>query len=329
MLKQLRVAALIGMLAWVGGLLGTAGAADKKTGDKIRVVLIDGQNNHKWRETSPLLKQVLENSGHFTVDVATAPERPRQPQKPKQETPEAVAKYKDELAKFKAAEAPYREAMAKFHVDFNKYDVVVSNYNGDSWPKEVNDALDAALKTGKVGLVIVHAANNSFGGWKEYNQMIGMGWRGKTGGDRLMLDDSGKEIRVPSGEGDGSGHRYTGLFQVAVRNPEHPITKGMPREWMHDRDELYDNMRGPIQNVHLLATAYSKGTKAHEPMIWTVDYGKGRVFHTPMGHDVNAMRCIGFITTLLRGTEWAATGKVTIPIPSNFPTAEKTSSLPK
>jgi len=79
-------------------------------------------------------------------------------------------------------------------------------------------------------------------------------------------------------------------------------------------------MRGPIQNVKLLATAYSKGTGTHEPMIWTVDYGKGRVFHTPMGHDVNSMQCLGFAVTVARGTEWAATGKVTIPIPKDFPT---------
>src|SRR2546423_1318203 len=82
---------------------------------------------------------------------------------------------------------------------------------------------------------------------------------GNKGGDRLKLDEQGKEVRVPTGEGDGSGHRYTGVFSVVVRDPEHPITKGMPREWMHERDELYDNMRGPIQNVHLLATAFSKG----------------------------------------------------------------------
>src|SRR5262249_153587 len=138
-----------------------------------------------------------------------------------------------------------------------------------------------------------------------------------------------KTVRVPKGKGDGPGHRYAGTFKVTIRDSDHPITKGMPAEWMHNHDELYDNMRGPIEEVHLLATAYSKGTKAHEPIIRTVSYGKGRVFHTPMGHamgkDLRSMQCVGFITTLQRGTEWAATGKVTIPIPENFPTADKLS----
>ncbi len=294
-----------------GALVLGLWAADGRAGDgakdqgKIRVVLIDGQNNHDWRATTPVMKAALEKGGRFLVDVSTAP-----------------------LAKSDKRGLPKGWKAIPFPPDLTKYDVVLSNYNGASWPQEFNQALDGRLKEGKIGLVIVHAANNAFGGWKEYNQMIGMGWRGKDAGERLKVDASGREMRVPKGGDLGSGHRYTGPFQVMVRDPNHPITKGMPHEWLHARDELYDNMRGPIQNVHLLATAYSKGTQTHEPMIWTVSYGKGRVFHTPMGHDVTAMRCIGFITTLERGIEWAATGGVTIPIPANFPKARETSSVP-
>jgi type 1 glutamine amidotransferase len=277
-----------------------APGAEKK--DKIRVVIIDGQNNHNWRATTPILKKILEDSERFTVDVSSNLKENDKPG----EVPNTVT----------------------FPPDLSKYDVVLSNYNGAAWPKEFNQSLDEALKAGKISLAIVHAANNAFGNWNEYNLMIGMGWRGKDAGERLKLDDSGKEIRVAKGEDQGSGHRYSGPFKVAIRNAQHPITKDMPAEWMHAQDELYDNMRGPIQNVTLLATAYSKGTMAHEPMIWTVSYVKGRVFHTPMGHDVNGMRCIGFATTLSRGCEWAATGEVTLPIPKEFPTADKTSSLP-
>jgi type 1 glutamine amidotransferase len=210
-----------------------------------------------------------------------------------------------------------------FPPDLTKYDVVLSNYNGPAWKNEFNNSLEEQLAAGKVGLVIVHAANNAFGSWKEYNRMIGMGWRDAKFGERLKLDDSNTEIRVPAGKDRSSGHIFVGKFNVIVRDAKHPITKDMPMEWAHNNDELYDNMRGPIENVQLLATAYSPGTKAHEPMIWTITYGKGRVFHTPMGHDVNAMLCVGFQTTLQRGTEWAATGKVTQTIPSNFPTATK------
>lgn len=269
----------------------------------IRVILIDGQNNHAWRDTTPIMKKALEQSGRFSVDVSS---NVKQGDKPGNITD-----------------------TVPFPPDLSKYDVVLSNYNGAAWPAEFNKSLEERLNEGKIGLVIVHAANNSFGGWMEYNRMIGMGWRGNNAGERLYLDDQGKEVRVPKGQDQGSGHRYSGNFQVMVRDGKHPVTNGMPTEWMHASDELYDNMRGPIENVHLLATAFSKGTGKHEPMIWTVSYGKGRVFHTPMGHGTDSMRCIGFITTLQRGTEWAANGSVTLPIPDNFPTATKTSSIAK
>ena len=79
----------------------------------------------------------------------------------------------------------------------------------------------------------------------------------------------------------------------------------------------------------MLATAWSdpktNGTGKHEPLLFAISFGKGRVFHTALGHnngqDLTSQKCVGFITTLLRGTEWAATGKVTLPVPTDFPTA--------
>lgn len=269
--------------------------------DKVRAVIIDGQHNHNWRATTPFLKRILEESGRFTVDVSS---------------------------NLKPGDKPGAVPTVPFPPDLTKYQVVISNYNGAAWPADFQKTFDRQVHDGKLGFVLFHAANNCFGNWPEFNRMIGMGWRDAKFGDRLYLDDAGKPVRVPKGEGLRTGETNH-PYPVIVRDAEHPITTGMPRQWMHARDQLMHNLRGPIEEVKVLATAFCPKTKVHEPIVWTVGYGKGRVVHTPMGHDVFAMSCVGFVTTVQRSTEWAATGKVTLGIPKNFPTADKVSQVPE
>jgi uncharacterized protein len=319
---RLLVAALVAALA------GPLAAAEP-----IKVLIIDGQNNHNWRATTPILKKILEDAKIFTVDVATTPERPRPPQKPKDgASEEAIKKYAAELLKYKQESADINDAMRRFHPDFNKYDVVVSNYNGEPWPEQMRSDFAKFVAKGG-GFVCVHAADNAFPEWPEYNAMIGVGgWGGRN-------EKSGPYIRLREGrftldtsKGNGGSHGQQHAFLVEVRDREHPITKGLPEKWMHNTDELYDRLRGPAHNVTVLATAFSDkakgGSGENEPMLMVIEYEKGRVFHTTLGHAEPAMKCVGFQTTFARGTEWAATGKVTLAVPSDFPGPDKVSTRP-
>jgi type 1 glutamine amidotransferase len=300
-------------------------AAEESNSDKIKVLIVDGQNNHAhWPKTTVMMKQYLIESGKFSVDVART-----------------ATIWKGNLAKefplgdgkeYKDQQKP--KADPDFSPDFASYDVVISNfgYNAAPWPEETKANFEKYMKEGG-GLVVVHAADNSWGDWDEFNLMIGLGgWGGRNekSGPYVYLNEKGEEVRDES-QGKGGDHGPQHEFQVVARNTEHPIMKGLPKAWLHSKDELYQKLRGPAENMTILATSFSdpkyRGTGRHEPMIMVLDYGEGRVFHTPMGHADYSMECVGYQTVLLRGTEWAATGAVTLTdVPDDFPTDTSSSS---
>jgi type 1 glutamine amidotransferase len=215
--------------------------------------------------------------------------------------------------------------MSGFCPEFARYDVVVMNYDGDEWPAATKKAFEDYVRGGG-GVVIFHSADNAFVNWPQYNEMIAVGgWGGRKPDEGVYLRwRDGKTVRdTTPGKAGSHGPRHA--FQLVSRAPDHPVMKGLPEKFMHAPDELYDRMRGPAKNVTILATAYSspdqRGTGEHEPMLMAISYGQGRVFHTTLGHGAEQMTSVAFVVTYQRGTEWAATGRVTQPVPEDFPTA--------
>ncbi len=287
--------------------------------EPLRALIIDGQNNHDWKNTTPVLKWILEDSGRFTVKVFTAPSAvPRQPQTPKgpltaeQQTAhaEAMAKWKRDASESEKSKATkWNESRPKF----DQVDVIIGNYNGEAWPEEVRADFVKFVRQGG-GYVPVHAADNSFPEWPEYNEMIGVGgWGGRSEKSGPMIRYRDGKVVFDNTPGPGGSHGPQNPFLMETRDPEHPIVKGLPLTWMHPGDELYSKLRGPAKNLTVIATAFSPQTKENEPLLMAINFGKGRVFHTALGHSPKAMHGRGFQNTLTRGAEWAATGKVTIP----------------
>jgi len=294
-------------LAWSALLLTATAACQPAADPPLRsIMLLTGQSSiyHDWQKSSPVIERLLVETGIFDVDVVVTP-----------------------------AEG---ESMADFSPAWANYDAVVMDYDGDEWSAATQASFEAYLSSGG-GLVLVHAADNAFPDWPEFQRMAGVsGWRGRD-------ESSGPMLRWRDGQhvhDEGSGtaqHPPQHDFQVTSRAADHPVMRGLPPVWVQANDELYSQMRGPGSDVTILATARAdppmpNATGEHEPMLMAIRYGDGRVFHTTLGHvsprdelPVATMSSVGFIVTLQRGTEWAATGTVTQPVPDDFPGPDRPS----
>jgi type 1 glutamine amidotransferase len=266
----------LAMLCLLTSAIALAQNAGPTAPRKIQALIITGQDAHPWRESSPYLKSLLEQTGRFEVRVAE---------------------------EFRGATLD----------SLTPYDVAILDYSDEklkipSWSQTTKDALLQYVRSGK-GVVVYHHSAASFQDWAEFEKMAGCVWRSSD-----------------------SHHSPVHDYKVDIRDTEHPIMRGMT-PFMAKSDELYAGLKcQPAANFHVLATGWDDhalyasklnakvppGPSQDEPLLWTVPYGAGRVFATMLGNDMRAVYTPGFVATFTRGTEWAATGEVTIPLPAEL-----------
>ncbi len=256
LLKPLRFALVALLVALAAGAMRAGEPA-------LRVLILSGQNNHNWRETTPRLKSILENGGRFAVDVETN-----------------VAGMKPEV--------------------FFKYDALLSNFNtfsqndpGEVWNIGMRAAFVKFIRDGH-GFVVFHAGSSVFDDWPEFQEIAGATWSQATSHGRMHTNE------------------------IHILAPDHPAVAGLKD--FATFDEFWQNAQ-VAPGAKALAAVTPKpefgGTGKAEPIAFATDFGKGRGFTLLLGHDVRAMAADGFKALLLRGTEWAATGKVSADHPDN------------
>jgi uncharacterized protein len=244
---------------------------------RLKVLILTGESDslyHDWHTSTPFLRQLLERTGRFEVKV------------------------EEQVSGITAA-------------TLRPFDVLILNYNGPRWGAVTEKAVEEFVSNGK-GMISFHGVTyglfygmvfdratekwsypaGSRDEWAAYTSLIGARWD-------------------PAKLGHGARH----VFPVKWVDTEHPISKGMPATFLAN-DELYHRLE-LLPDTTVLASAFSDpatgGTGNNEPIVWVTQLGSGRTVHLTLGHDLSAMSQPGFEATFVRGTEWAATGQVTLP----------------
>ncbi len=252
-----------------------------------KALIITGQHNtHNWEVSHVILHELLEEGG-FDVDIALSPKK--------------------------------GEDMSGFNPDFEPYNLVVMDYNGDMWCEEMKRGFLDYVQKGEGGVYLYHAANTIFGDWEEYQKITALGAFGGRGAHTPGVYAKWEDNQLVKYEAHGTvgHHGVRHDFTINCRNPKHPaVDPKLPKKAVMTYDELYDQTKGPGNIKDVLYTAYSEtstgGTGREEVLVFTVDYGKARIFHSMLGHagdsreDSPAMTCKTFRKTLLAGARWAA-----------------------
>ena len=282
-----------------------AGSAESK----IRVLIVDGFSNHDWRQTTALLRGILEPTGLFDVTVSTAPGSTNEP------------------------------TWKSWRPAFTSYDVVIQTCNdinhGPPWPEPVKRDFENYVWNGG-GVYIFHSAENAFVGWKEYEEIVGLCWRNAGYGTAIRMNEDGTPVRIPPRQGGDTGHGDRSDVLVH-RVGDDPIHAGMPRSWLSPDMEVYYYARGPATNLQVLA--FARDSKPGQGLLWPVEWittcGKGRVYVSTYGHvwkgdtQPAGMRCAAVQTIVPRAIQWLARKALTVPVPADFPSTNQTSIRPE
>lgn len=101
------------------------------------------------------------------------------------------------------------------------------------------------------------------------------------------------------------GHPHVGEYTVAVKAPKHTITQCLPESFNYDSEQYY-MMMDPGVTV-LAETLYRhEGKQVTMPVIWTKQWGKGRVFYSALGHKAQEFTDYPAVAQMtINGLKWA------------------------